>query len=116
MRKFTNVAEAIEYEVQDWLKCGESGNMSMDVARAVANDAKVALEQMCSECDIVEVRFFEEDWEDGESRGIAINKNGDVVLFGYNGACSHVRMYHVVVTDAEEKAYLLEHGNPSCVF
>lgn len=111
MRKFTNVAEAIEYEVQDWLKCGESGNMSMDVARAVANDAKVALEQMCSECDIVEVRFFDEDWEDGESRGIAIAEFGEVLLFGYDGAYGHIRLHYHTVTDANERQYLLRFGN-----
>lgn len=111
MRKFTNVAEAIEYEVQDWLKCGESGNVSMDVARTVANDAKVALEQMCSECDIVEVRFFDEDWEDGESRGIAIAEFGEVLLFGYDGVYGHIRLHYHTVTDANERQYLLRFGN-----
>lgn len=111
MRKFTNVAEAIEYEVQDWLKCGESGNMSMDVAKAVANDAKAALEQMCNEHDVVEVRFFEEDWEDGETRGIAITEHGEVLAFGYDGAWGHIHIHYATVTDAREREYLLMYGN-----
>lgn len=111
MRKFTNVTEAIEYEVQDWLKCGENGTMYKEDAAKTAEEAKAALERMCSEHNVVEVRFFDEDWEDGENRGIAITEFGEVLLFGYDGNCGHIRLHYHTVTDVDEREYLLKFGN-----